>query len=71
MATDSAYKMIEIVGTSRKSFADATAHAVERAGKTLHGLSWFEATELRGSIKDGKIDQFQVKVKIAFRLDEK
>jgi dodecin len=64
-----AYKKIEIVGTSDKSFSDAAAHAVAKAANTLHNLDWFEVTEQRGRIENGKIVQYQVTVKIGFRLD--
>ena len=64
------YKLIEIVGTSEESFAKAAANGVERASKTLHNVDWFEVTEMRGRIADGKIAQYQVTLKIGFRLDE-
>jgi hypothetical protein len=66
---DNTYKKIEIVGTSSKSFSDAASSAVEKAAKTLHNLDWFEVVEQRGRIKDGKVVQYQVTVKIGFRLD--
>ena len=66
---DKIYKLTEIVGTSADSFTDATNKAVERAASTLHNLDWFEVCELRGAIRDGKIDQYQVKMKVGFRLD--
>lgn len=65
-----AYKLVELVGVSKKSYADATAAAVKRAAKTLHGLAWFEVAEMRGRIEDGKIAEFQVKIKVAFQLDD-
>ena len=58
-----------IVGTSTKSFADATNNAVAKAARTVRNMSWFEVVEMRGSIKDGKVNQFQVTVKIGFPLD--
>jgi hypothetical protein len=61
------YKLIELVGLSDKSFADATKNAVKRAGETLQGLAWFEVVEQRGAIRDGKVE-FQVMLKVAFRL---
>ena len=64
------YKLIEIVGTSPESFAKAAANGVERASKTLHNVDWFEVTEMRGRVADGKIAQYQVKMKVAFRLDD-
>ncbi len=63
------YKVIEIVGTSDKSYAEATRNAVTKAAQTLHGLSWFEAKEFRGAIKDDAVSEFQVVLKVGFRLD--
>ena len=65
----SVYKKIEIVGTSPKSYAEATANAVEKAGKSVHGMSWFEVVEQRGAIKDGKVKEYQVTVRIGFKID--
>jgi flavin-binding protein dodecin len=64
------YKITEIVGTSSKSFTDAVQEAVKRAAKSLHNLGWFEVVEQRGLIKDGQAAEFQVTVKIGFRLDD-
>jgi len=64
------YKLVEIVGTSGESFAKAADSAVQRAAKTLHNLEWFEVTEMRGRITDGRVAQFQVKLKVGFRLEE-
>jgi flavin-binding protein dodecin len=66
---DSTYKKIEVVGTSETSFSDAVTRAVQKAATTLHNLDWFEVVEQRGRIEDGKVSQFQVTVKIGFRLD--
>jgi len=66
----SVYKMTEIVGCSPKSFADAVQEAVKRASKTLRNLRWFEVTDQRGLIKDGQVEEFQVTIKVGFRLDE-
>ena len=63
------YKKIEIVGTSNASFSKAVENGVKKAGETLHNLSWFEVKEFRGHIKDGAVDQYQVVLKIGFRLD--
>ena len=64
------YKITEIVGVSEKSFADAAQNAVKRASKSLHGLRWFEATDFRGRIKEGEIAEYQVTMKVGFKLDE-
>jgi len=66
----SVYKMVEVVGSSKESFAHATRSAVQRASKTLRGTSWFEVSEMRGTIKDGDIDEYQVKVKVGFKLED-
>lgn len=66
----SVYKLTEVVGTSKESFADATRMAVKRAAKSLRHTSWFEVSEMRGTIKDGDIDEYQVKVKIGFKLED-
>jgi flavin-binding protein dodecin len=62
------YKLIELVGVSNESYADATKNAVARASETLRGLGWFQVTELRGLIQDGKISAYQVTLKVGFRL---
>ena len=66
---DKVYKLAELVGTSEVSFAEAAQNAVERAAKTVRNLDWFEVSELRGAVRDGRVAQFQVKLKIGFRLD--
>jgi flavin-binding protein dodecin len=70
MAENKTYKLVEIVGTSKKSFAQAAASGVERASKTLRNIDWFEVTEMRGRVTGGKVSQFQVTIKLGFRLDE-
>ena len=67
---DRVYKLVEIVGTSSKSFADAASNGVQRASKSLRNLDWFEVTEMRGRIEGDQIAQYQVKMKVGFRLDE-
>ena len=62
------YKLIEIVGVSEQSYADATKNAIERASATLKGLGWFQVTELRGLIQDGQVSEYQVSLKVGFRL---
>lgn len=64
------YKMTEIVGTSNVSFAEATKEGVKRASKTLRNLGWFQVIEERGLIKDGEVGEFQVTMKVGFKLDD-
>ena len=63
------YKMTELVGTSPVSFAEATKAAVLEAAKTVRHLDWFEVVQETGRIKDGKVEEFQVRVKIGFRIE--
>ena len=63
------YKKIEVVGTSKDSFAEATKTAVAEAGKTVKGMSWFEVAELRGAIKGNQVSEFQVTVRIGFKVE--
>jgi flavin-binding protein dodecin len=65
----SIYKKIEIVGTSKVSFAEAVKAAVAEAGKSLRHMSWFEVVEQRGAIKDGKVAEFQVTVRVGFKIE--
>ncbi len=63
------YRKTEVVGTSTVSFADAVKSAVLEAGKTIRHMSWFEVVEERGRIKDGEVAEFQVTLKIGFKLE--
>ncbi|TWP35731.1 dodecin [Leekyejoonella antrihumi] len=63
------YRVTEIVGTSSESVDDAIASAIGRASKTLHGLDWFEVTQIRGHIEDGAVGHLQVGLKVGFRMD--
>jgi flavin-binding protein dodecin len=63
----STYKLVELVGVSEVGVDDAIKSAVGRANETLKGLDWFEVTETRGVINNGRVT-FQVTLKIGFRL---
>lgn len=65
-----AFKAIEMVGTSDQSFDDAARQAVKRAGDTMRDLEWMEVLEQRGYIRGGEIREFQVKLKIWFKLED-
>ncbi len=67
--SDHVYKKIELVGSSPTSIEDAVANALKRAEKTIHNMRWFEVTETRGHIEEGKLAHWQVTVKIGFTLD--
>jgi flavin-binding protein dodecin len=65
---DKTYKIIEIVGTSEKGYEDAIKNAVEQASKSLKAMSWYEVVQMRGGINDGKIQEYQVILKVGFKL---
>ena len=67
--SEKVYKKIRLVGCSAKSFEDAASAAVGKAAETLHGLSWFEVVEMRGAVKDGKIEEYQATLDISFKLE--
>jgi flavin-binding protein dodecin len=67
---DHVYRVTEIVGTSPDSLDAAIRNGIDRAAQTLHGLDWFEVTEIRGHLADGAVAHFQVSLKVGFRLDE-
>lgn len=64
------YKKIEIVGSSPNSSDEAIRNAIEKASKSVRNLRWFEVTDLRGDIADGKVAHFQATLRIGFRLDD-
>ena len=63
----STYKVIELVGTSPKSWEDAVASAVETAGKSLRDLRIAEVADLDVVIQDGKVSAYRAKVKVSFK----
>ena len=67
---DHVYKLIELTGTSTTSIEDAVNKALRLAHKTLKNLSWFQVTETRGSIDKGKVQHWQVTVKVGFAVED-
>jgi len=63
------YKVVELVGTSPTSFAEATKAAIAEASKTVHHMNWFEVVRESGRIADGKVSEFQVMLKIGFKIE--
>ena len=65
--TDHVYSVTEIYGSSGRSVEEAIGNAIETASESLRNLDWFEVTEIRGHIEDGKVAHYQVGLKIGFR----
>ncbi len=49
---------------------DAINHALSKASETIRNMRWFQVTETRGMIDQGKVTQWQVTIKVGFTLDE-
>jgi flavin-binding protein dodecin len=67
--SDSVYKVIEVVGTSSKSWEAAAAAAIERASQSLRDLRVAEVAEQDVQIKDGKIELYRTKLKLSFKFE--
>ena len=63
------YSISEIVGTSNEGVDDAVRNGIAEAAKTLRNLDWFEVKEVRGHLEDGKVADWQVTIKLGFRLE--
>ena len=67
--SDHIYKKLELVGSSPDGIEAAIKNALKRAGKTVRNMRWFEVTETRGHIENGKVNDWQVTLKIGFTLE--
>ena len=68
--SDHIYKVVELVGSSPTSIEDAIQAAITRASSTLENVRWFEVTETRGHVENGRVTHFQVTVKVGFTLKQ-
>ena len=68
MSDHHTYKKVELVGSSTTSIEDAINNAIAEANKSIKQLEWFEVTEARGHIENGKVAHYQVTLKVGFRI---
>jgi len=68
--SDHVYKLIELTGSSTKSTDDAIRCAIDKAGKTLRNLHWFEVVETRGHIENNQVVHWQVTLKVGLRIED-
>ena len=68
--SDHVYKIVELAGSSPDSIEGAIKTAIERAGRSVRNLRWFEVLQTRGHVKDGKIAHYQVVLKAGFTVDD-
>jgi flavin-binding protein dodecin len=64
------YRLTEIVGTSGESIHQAIRNGVSRASETVRHIDWFEVKEIRGTVAEGKVGQFQVTMKVGFLVED-
>jgi flavin-binding protein dodecin len=67
MSNDSIYKVIEVIGTSEKSWEDAAVKAVKRASQTLSDLRIAEVVSQDLKIEDGKVAAYRTKLSLSFK----
>jgi flavin-binding protein dodecin len=68
--SDHTYKLVELAGSSSTSIDDAVQTAISRASKTLRNIHWFQIVETRGTVSSGKVERWQVMMKVGFTLEE-
>lgn len=68
--SESVYKIIELVGSSKTSWEDAAKKAVEVASKSLKELRVAEIVKLDMTIEDGKVALYRAKVSVSFKYLE-
>jgi hypothetical protein len=67
---DPTYRLSDIVGTSTESIHQAVRNGITRANETVRHIDWFEVTEIRGTVANGEVSQFQVTMKVGFLVED-
>jgi len=67
--SEKTFKVIELCGVSEVSYAQATRNAIATASKSIRHIDWFEVVNQRGYVKNGEVAEFQVSLKVGFRLE--
>jgi flavin-binding protein dodecin len=67
--SDHVYKSLELTGSSSTGIEDAVSRAIAKASETVRNIQWFNVTETRGHVRDGKVAHWQVTIKIGFTLE--
>lgn len=65
----SVYKVIELVGTSEKSWEEAASNAVKTAGVSLKNLRVAEVERLDMTVEDGKVMTYRARVNLSFKVE--
>ena len=67
---DPTYRLTDIVGTSSDSVQQAVRNGVARANETVRHIDWFEVKEIRGTVVNGEVGQFQVTMRVGFLVED-
>jgi flavin-binding protein dodecin len=67
---DSVYKVIEIIGSSPKSWEDAAKNAIDTASKTVQDIRVAEIKEFDLKLEDGKIVAYRTKLHVSFKYQQ-
>lgn len=65
---DATFRKVELVGTSSESLSAAINNAIAKAAESVGDMKWFEVVELRGRISKGKVDQYQVTIRVGVTM---
>lgn len=65
------YGLNEIVGTSPEGIDQAIRNGLARAARTVRHIDWFEIVQIRGYVREGEVDHFQVTMKLGFRMEDR
>ena len=66
---DAVYKLVEVIGTSTKSWEDAARNAVETASKTLRDLRIAEVVKMDMKVEGGKVQAYRTRVLLSFKYE--
>ena len=66
---ESVYNVIEVIGTSTKSWEDAAGNAVETAAKTVRDLRIAEVVKMDMKVENGKISEYRTRVLLSFKYE--
>ncbi len=64
-----AQKITDVVGVSKRSFAEAAENAVSEAGKTLRGLKWARVSEFEMALDGRKVNEYRATVRLYFDIE--
>ena len=67
--SDHVYKLLELTGSSSVSIEEAASNAIAKAHESVRNIQWFNVTETRGHVIDGKVAHWQVTLKVGFTLE--